>query len=654
MTVDGQGEAVISCTPPSAGLIFMNISSLWLEGLTFMNCSMQLLPSFFTTAVEEFATIFLQISVPLKAGLFMNYITDLTMSGVVVNGSSGYGLLAVNVYGNSLFSGVIYDRNNYESLQNETCLGSPTLNCKGGNLVLLYTDSRFCPDQPPQYSLMIADSVFSHGADLGWAYQPFLAPLPGDDAQFIGGAGVGVVMMQSSYGVHVVVRNTTLTENSAYTGANMYVSLYDFVDNSSITITNSEITLGNTFFGDTANLNGNFVTAPGFFFVYGILPIVSYTPICMAMAKYQSDILTIDTCNISYNQATLPGAGLLSMWARSFTELTRRITMSNTVIQGNSGDTTFGVLDLANTVYDTAFEFFFTNCSFFSNYYMRSSSVVASANPQVLFLNNARYVRLVNCTFCNNSGSGIRALASNVFMSELNMFVNNSATSGAGVNLQEGSTLYLEPTSITVFTNNHAATVGGAMYGDMYTYKCFFQLLPDSFSALPKLVFTNNSAESAGDIVYANIENCLLEQGILYTADSIIVFANISEINQPLSDSLISGSPTVLCLCLKDSEMDCNDTATYTTSVFPGQTFDVRVVALGFRTPMNTALGSGFTPAIIHTMITQDGRNVVSIPNDQSVQNIESGCQKVSYTPSVAENRSSSEQVQLTLEPENN
>ena len=77
----------------------------------------------------------------------------------------------------------------------------------------------------------------------------------------------------------------------------------------------------------------------------------------------------------------------------------------------------------------------------------------------------------------------ICAFQTNVKFERNYTFQSNSGVSGAGLALFMNSYMYLKPHTNLLFVNNHALSVGGAIYTDLklelprLTLPCFFQVL---------------------------------------------------------------------------------------------------------------------------------------------------------------------------------
>lgn len=97
--------------------------------------------------------------------------------------------------------------------------------------------------------------------------------------------------------------------------------------------------------------------------------------------------------------------------------------------------------------------------------------------------------------------SALYALKSRLIFEHSNIFRNNSALVGAGINLIQ-SLLHLQPHTNILFENNRAAYVGGAMY--IESEQCFLELDLQSLNSTI-INFINNTA-ATGSSVYGDID----------------------------------------------------------------------------------------------------------------------------------------------------
>lgn len=652
MTVGTNQEAATILCSVNAGFTFINVSSLTLNGLILRQCGTEVSPTFFNETVSTYAKTFLKFSVNLQSAIFMNYITDLVLTNMTIANGIGYGLLGVNLLGDTLVSQVNFSKNNHHRLSDTSCFLNTSLLCKGGNMALLYTDLKECPIQPLQYSLNIEESTFEGGVDAGITFQPFTQQgILRNDVELVGGAGLGLILMQSSYGLNVNITNCTVVRNAAYVGANIYINMFDFVDNSSITITKTIMNHGNSYdqFKSILEVAGSYTMATGYFYMFGMVSFVPYSPVCVATKKYETNVFLVQDCELSFNEATLNSGGFMYSWPRSFLDYPRYITLNRVKATNNNGDATFINYYMAESRYGVNFKVFVNNCFFSGNFYRKLTNGLETSNPQMYQLNSVQHIEFNGCKWFNNTLSGIRSLQSIIHFKGTNEFIGNSAQNGGGLNIREGSIVYFNSNSTTIFRNNRAEQFGGAIFAQLVSYLCFYQI--NNIHNLPRIVFMANKAELAGDAVYANLENCLLQERV-YASESLIIFldiSNFSDLDYTNSTSLISAPASQLCPCYNNTA-DCHSSNIIQVQIHPGQPFKLTFEARAYSSAdLNNSYGLGLTPTEVTARVANN-MTIARLDVLQFVQTISIGCSELTYTlysPVI-------QVVEIVLSPQNN
>jgi len=124
-----------------------------------------------------------------------------------------------------------------------------------------------------------------------------------------------------------------------------------------------------------------------------------------------------------------------------------------------------------------------------------------------------RYVgaMFTNCTFIDNKATAICAFQTDVIFQGNNTFDNNIGHFDTGLSLFMNSYMYFKPHTKLLFTNNHALTVGGAIFTDLASdlpgmvLPCFFQVLTEGIDDALSMIevnFVNNTAGLAGNSLY--------------------------------------------------------------------------------------------------------------------------------------------------------
>ena len=212
-------------------------------------------------------------------------------------------------------------------------------------------------------------------------------------------------------------------------------------------------------------------------------------------------------------------------------------------------------------------------------------------------------------------------------------FVNNrhntKGSCGGAMYLYISSTLSILPNTTVCWENNHAH-FGGAIYvydANPHIYctqnasvpkqKCFFQLPGQNLSSGldVQLVFKNNSADTAGSVLYGGaIDNCKLTDLDLHNSSE--VFDMLVHIEADNTTSSISSDPFHICPC-ENNLPDCSKSIKV-LSVHPGNSYQVLVVAVGQR--------DGIVPAKVKIM------DECKLICTQIVQNTSKTCTPLNYT----------------------
>ena len=249
-------------------------------------------------------------------------------------------------------------------------------------------------------------------------------------------------------------------------------------------------------------------------------------------------------------------------------------------------------------------------------------------------------------------------------------FVENEGYDGGAVTLSSGSTIYLGDNSSITFVSNHAYHYGGAIYYmDDYTEdfepaselsRCFYGIFITKSS--PTLIeytlysieieFYNNTAGFAGSAIFGGwIDLCkmFINHKMMFHEYRIIFhmtlgFDTLFHFHQPSQQlSLISSSPTRVCVCTNMSIPDCSITE-YTITAYPGETLTIPAVAVGQR--------FGTVPTTVHSIfVTRDNGRLSALLPTQYTQLVNLNCTGLMYTILLPPNRT--EDMELTVEKHN-
>ena len=218
--------------------------------------------------------------------------------------------------------------------------------------------------------------------------------------------------------------------------------------------------------------------------------------------------------------------------------------------------------------------------------------------------------------FVNNvgrQGGAISAYSSDLYFNGNVSFIGNSAGNGGAISLKEGAVINLEAGTHMIFQANAADKYGGAIYVEdtgfwvrtkiKYFVHIYYTDGKDGY-----VEFENNTAGLAGAALFGGwIDLCVTENGI-----------KPSNMFDFKADDSVASNPTGVCMCT-NSTINRYKTKAHIT-LFPGQTFEIEVVAVGQR--------FGIVPASIRA---ETARNSV-IDQLQKIQDTASHCTILKFT----------------------
>ena len=204
----------IACSHASGFLAFNGISNLSLINITVLNCGGSLLTPELTAAVHVVS------------------IYNLVMDGVTIKNSTGYGLLGRNVLGSSKIARSSFVGNNQavkEVLNRQSCrkkrcgrVHDGCTICRGGNVLITYTDD--VDDVELTHHVSLTSGLYALGFDpTSIDIDDFFERL-----QYLAGAGISILMSQSSFKMNITIDHSISYRNHAQDGPNMLFTVIYF------------------------------------------------------------------------------------------------------------------------------------------------------------------------------------------------------------------------------------------------------------------------------------------------------------------------------------------------------------------------------------------------------------------------------------------
>ena len=190
-----------------------------------------------------------------------------------------------------------------------------------------------------------------------------------------------------------------------------------------------------------------------------------------------------------------------------------------------------------------------SGCNLYDNHGGKSIIYVNVPNIESLhgnFNNPNSSIILNNSTFSTNKGTALYLVIHNCRFEGNVLFINNSASSGAAVYMEQVYVVSFDDNTSVQFINNSANERGGAMYINPVFDHC------DVFKSIANtsnVSFTNNSAGIAGGSIFFNIpQTCKVTAN---SSNSLLPYPNKFKYSQPLYaiNSPVVTTPANIKLC---------------------------------------------------------------------------------------------------------
>ena len=238
----GSETTIVKCqSDGEVGLAFVNISGLVLSDLTITGCGLSangvnLWQAF--NAVNQSLNLFYSIIAGTTVGIFIGDTSDLQLHNIIVQKTSGIGMVTINLMGTSDMSNVTFREN--VPLVCQASLYNITQPSVGGGLFVLYADYlNHIPVVTPK--LTISSSWFVSNSQCN----PLVTSLRFTDENTIHnngiglGGGLGLALSQVKYSVNISIVSTTFENNTSPFGGGASVICHEGVNNSYVNISDS-------------------------------------------------------------------------------------------------------------------------------------------------------------------------------------------------------------------------------------------------------------------------------------------------------------------------------------------------------------------------------------------------------------------------------
>ena len=642
LEADGdEGGVSIQCIE-EAGLAFINVSYLSIRNITVDGCGFTGSDIDSTVDIlDDIVNIFYVIPRVVRIAVLIGHCENITMESVTIKNTRGFGLVGINVIGNSLLSDVVFFNNTnagvcipIQFLNLSAFIGYDNRYQLGGAAAFMYFDyhdqARY---QGNKFSLEIQNCKFTLNAECSYVYLNIIRQPGEGESRFInnigyrlGGSGsLAIVLAQLQYGVDFSTMLSSFVNNSGIIGAGSLVSLFTGVQNTHVMFDDCLFDNNSVYFANDLRLpenveyslrsseknttisfiNSNFTNKPAT--TIGTLTILSnyYTP--------QNDIrnvikVYIDRCFFSGNKAILGAAIIVYEY---------KISGFNVGIQVSIKDTDF----IGNEIV-TADE---------------DATITISQSAGIVDIRNVNLTLQGNCSFIDNTGTALRAESSLVGVNGNITFLRNIGINGGALHLVSYAYLIMNRNSSVYFIENEARIGGGAIYvneNGINSYlvggfaDCFVHFTYDNFilcencsdlnSSNVYVKFLGNVAPfGSGSMVYgSSLATCPWAQNLRSENPKLSVFEildkqykNVFDFDQTPNDpALVRSTSRNLRIKLEDSDNNV-------TEVFPGEIFYATISALDdFNNTISNNIVAAFASSETSSESSSKQNETVLIP----------------------------------------
>ena len=524
-TAGGPNAAIIQCSE-GAGLAFLNVTDLTMSNVTILNCGVTGSNlSDFVRQVNESVDMFYTVPDSSSAAVLIAASTDVTLLDVEIRESRGYGLIAINLYGEVNIIGAVFGDNwqqnpcrTYDLLEFTEHKGLYV----GGGALIMFFDTKEGAPQPTLTQLMIADSVFVNNSacytsDLNNLYFQISRSIQDTGYTIGGGGGLSLKACQSSFSVEIVVEGSSFSNNHASIGGGANVATFRHTNLSAITFRNCNFT-GNVFDVESQRTFG------------GGLSVV--TDLWYKDSDVENVSILVEGCHFQSNRVEFGGAVVAFapfISGGSTTASRNHINFTDCMFLENHA--TYGSAVYISTLQGTVFPIYtgpfytFDNCTFSDN--NRGTLLEAAASSQGSgALHVANVAMILRKSFISGTtGSALWAEAANTRIEGKVTMTENSALYGGGIAIIGYGLIVMSDNSQLIIENNTAARVGGGVYytsagriaasgssydcfllfgsNDLFCPNCTFQKMNVS------ITITGNHA-TLGSVIYGSLlDSCL-------------------------------------------------------------------------------------------------------------------------------------------------
>ena len=473
-----------------AGLAFINISTLTLEGLTIDGCgvtsedNLQLFQWSMENNIDFFYDLYYSTDV---IAVLVGLVADFTVRSVTINATKGLGMLVVNPQRATLVEDSIFSSNHPLScyrlpLDDSTSVNLTENNHIGGGAFFVYLN--FMTSKNTTTSLEIRNNSFLNNSYCGLeakvALNYRLTKLASKLGYSLGaGGGLSIVLAQTLYPTQVVVDSCKFLNNTSYFGGGAHVAMFDGVSGNEITFYNCSF-LKNGLAGNIV-ADYQFYTSGAALYIVKDLIFPSDHQEHILVSPAQNNTVLVQNCSMIGNRATSAGAVYIySMYSPFVNDI---VIFDNCTLSENEGlvGAALYIGEQKNNGLQPGIEVTFRNMIVTKNRILFEESagnIATSSKSDSSAAIELQAIRIIfegiNTLISNNYASAIRSVASVIYIHDHMVLCNNSGSFGGGMHLLSSSYIVLKNNSHLRLENNTGAVEGGAVYVNLLGYSLDF------------------------------------------------------------------------------------------------------------------------------------------------------------------------------------
>lgn len=528
-TGSNSSHYLIHCAD-SVGMAFVQVSNLQISNVMIDGCGVsEKNVDTFTKRLNETVEMFHAVPRDIGYGIAIADCNNTVIDNVVIMNTHGIGLMLINVMGDSSINDLQLKYNRAPVCFYNNSNDFNSYKTIGGGMYVLYQDYKDLSNISG-VSLSISNVyAYSNAYCQTLEGLNLVEEINPEKLRFsVGSAGsVGIALAQQTYGVHVTVASSEFRNNTGWISSGVTIVMFIGVKESQVLlddckfIRNGYINYQHRFFG--------LITAhSGLLVIKNVRFPVSkpYIPLSSSIKS----LIQVTNSVFNGNTAKMCASVQLVLFRPVYENDTCQITFRNVVMTRNTGmvapvlcaSSQDGVADFSDFLVDLE------NVTVVDNRVDslndRSTQVNLWESSGQMLIKSINVI-FKNTTITNNTGTGVIAVSSNIFISGNVLFHKNSANFGAGLQLLQHSHIIMEKNAHLEFSENNALFSGGAifvanshLYADLLNTDCFLyfgelDVICNFSSCTPvpdlniSMIFRDNNAVAFGGTVYGSTLN---------------------------------------------------------------------------------------------------------------------------------------------------